>query len=221
MNSTWQRLAPYVYSQLLVALALAARWAIDPWAGDRVAFIFLMFALVAISMRWGIRLGMTSMAVGCLATMWLFLAPRDTFFVEGLSQHISIAGFLAISVILVLLGDGFNRHRVRTRDFENLLGDHFKRTGEVIVSSRGGATPSGSASQAALGGDRFEAMSFEAPLGRILCEAIPEDLNTINTRHWQLVANGEPVVDIRIVREGFGGKPNELRKWVVTYFNGN
>jgi len=171
-----------------------------------------------VSAQGGFGPGLVTLGLGSLATVWLFLSPRHSLLTETAHQ-ISIAVTIILGLMICYVGECLLRARKRARVYEDLLSDDFQHMGEVFVSTLGGVrSPDGSApfsnNHAEIG-----SLPLAGPLGRIISDAIPRIPDTVNAPNWQVLANGVPVVNIEVVRDGLHSDPGSTRKWVVTHFN--
>lgn len=216
MNKSLHPAAWYLFALAMVAAAVLARWLLSPYVEGRLPFVCLMLAMIAVSAFGGLGPGLLTLVLGTIATMWLFLPPGRTLMVEGLPHQIALATFVALGFAIAIVGECFKRARERSRAFEDLLGIDFKRTGEIYVRTPEGlrhlsSTPAGTSEESLAG-----ANSTERALDRIVSEIIPGVAESVETPFWQVLANGEPVVNIEF-RDKSRCEPGTLKKWVVTY----
>lgn len=221
MNLFTRPASHYVFAILIATAAIFLRWLIDPYVQDRVPFAFLMLGLVIVSTRCGFGPGIVTLVLGCLATMWLFLTPRHTLNVTGVAQQISLVVTVLLGVMIAVVGESLLRAKKRARAYEDLLSDDFQHTGEVFVSTLGGFRPLHGEPPFSRSHAESGSVPLAGPIGRIISEAIPRIPETMNAPNWQVLANGVPVVNVEVVRDGLRDQLGGTRKWVVTHFNPN
>ncbi|MBL9124936.1 MAG: DUF4118 domain-containing protein [Planctomycetaceae bacterium] len=217
MNRLRHPATRYLIALVMVAVAIFTRWLLTPYVEGRLPFACLMLALIVVSANGGLGPGLVTLVIGCLATMWFFLPPGGSLFVEGLPHQMTLVSFSILGLLIVFLGEGFRRARERAKAFETLLGIDFKQSGEIYVR-----TPAGlrhlSAKPSTGGASASDQSNAEGPLDRIVSEIIPAIADNSDVPSWQILANGKPIVNIEL-RDKALCEPGTLRKWVVTYIN--
>ena len=212
--------ARYGLALLVAVAALLLRWSIDPYVHDRVPFAFVTLGVVLVSALAGFGPGLLTLISGSLATIWLFLTPRYSL-ATGTAHQISIAATITLGLMICYVGECLRRARNRARAYEEILSDDFQHTGEVFVSTLGGVRSAGDKSPFSDNHPEIGSLPLAGPLGRIISDAIPRIPETVNAPNWQVLANGVPVVNVEVVRDGLPGDAGSTRKWVVTHFNPN
>ncbi|MGH7024127.1 MAG: PAS domain-containing sensor histidine kinase [Caulobacteraceae bacterium] len=91
---TWP---PYLYGALLAALAVAARLALDPLLGDRVALIIFVPAIVLAAATGGMAPGLATTALAMAAGAW-FLVRYGTNLANGIDLAFLGALGIALSI---------------------------------------------------------------------------------------------------------------------------
>jgi two-component system CheB/CheR fusion protein len=110
-----------------LAAAVALRWVLDPWLGDRFPLIF-MFAAVAVgSAMGGWRCALWVGAAGWLAARWLFVEPRESFAMAAAEYGRLLAYALTVTVIAVF-GEAMRRMVLRA--------EQARRTAELEAAWR-------------------------------------------------------------------------------------
>ena len=64
---------------LLTALALAARWLLDPWLGEHLPFVTFFVAVAVAAWLGGLRPALLATVVGFLLALYFFVPPRFSF----------------------------------------------------------------------------------------------------------------------------------------------
>lgn len=106
---------------LFSAVALALRWALDPWFGNDQPFI-TMFGAVALS-AWfgGIRPALSSSLLGLFGANLLFVEPRGTIGIDDPASLASHLVYLLVCGLIVLLGAHAGRAHRSLREREQEL----------------------------------------------------------------------------------------------------
>ena len=98
----------YGMALAVTAIAIAARYILDPVLGNQLQFI-LLFGAIAFSVWYGgPGPALLSVLTGYLATEWLFVEPRYAFS-PNLINFIGLALFLLSSAVVISLGDAMRR----------------------------------------------------------------------------------------------------------------
>ena len=211
--------ARYGLAVLVAIVALLIRWSIDPYLQDRLPFAFLMLGVVLVSAQGGFGPGLVTLLIGVLATVWLFVMPRHSFLVTGTAHQTSVALTVVLGLMVSYVGECLRRAKKRARVYEDLLSDDFQHTGEVFVSTLGGVRSANGSGFFSDSHTEIGSLPLAGPLGRIISDAIPRIPETVHAPNWQVLANGVPVVNIEVVRDGLHNDQGITRKWVVTHFN--
>jgi PAS domain S-box-containing protein len=91
-------------------LAIALRWALDPWLGTSIPFVTLFAAVAASAMLGGYRPALLSMALGYLAVDWYFDESRGVIGVDARNVA-SLAAFALSCGLIILFGEWARRAR--------------------------------------------------------------------------------------------------------------
>ena len=97
------RLTRWATTAALAALAVALQWAMPPWVGSKIPFLFFLPAIGAAAARCGRGAGLFVTAVGlCSAVLWL--APPGQWWAVGTSDQLSLLIYALLGVLLALIG---------------------------------------------------------------------------------------------------------------------
>ena len=97
------RLRRWATTAALAALAVVLQWAMRPWVGSKIPFLFFLPAIVATAARCGRGAGLFVTALGfCSAVLWL--APLGQWWVVDTSDQLSLLIYTLLGVLLALIG---------------------------------------------------------------------------------------------------------------------
>jgi len=97
------RLKRWATAVALAALAVAVQWAVRPWVGTKIPFLFFLPAIVVAAARAGRAAGLFVTAAGFLSA-WLWLLPPDRFWVVGSVDNLSLLIYSILGVLLATVG---------------------------------------------------------------------------------------------------------------------
>ena len=97
------RLERWATAVALAACAVAIQWAVRPWVGTKIPFLFFLPAIVVAASRAGREAGFFVTAVG-FASAWLWLLPPDHWWVVGSVDNLSLLIYAILGVLLATVG---------------------------------------------------------------------------------------------------------------------
>lgn len=112
-------LSRYGIATLLIALAFAARWMLDPVVGTQVPLFTFVVATLISAISLGIGPTAFTMAAGFFLAEWFFAPPRQTFELDAAARYNMLA-FLVLGLGSAVLGEIVRRQRER---FSRQLGE--------------------------------------------------------------------------------------------------
>lgn len=119
-------LLKYLFSAALVALAVAARLALEPVVGvGRMAFITLFPALMMAGWFFGLPAGMLGLFTGAISVLLFVLPPRYTWATESPYIISGLVLYLIVGAICIAFGDALRRGR-----------RHVERSARLALESR-------------------------------------------------------------------------------------
>jgi signal transduction histidine kinase len=135
--------APSRYGAALLAtvLALLARWALNPFLGDRGLYLTLFPAVVFSALYCGIGPSMASILVVVLAlagaTHW-FIPPTHSVRIISTAQFVVVIAFLLASGVIVAMAEVHRRNNEALRRAQGELDERVKqRTAELDTANHG------------------------------------------------------------------------------------
>jgi len=135
--------APSRYAAALLAtvLALLARWALNPFLGDRGLYLTLFHAVVFSALYCGIGPSMASILVVVLAlaggTYW-FIPPTHSVRIISTEQFVVVLAFLLASSVIVAMAEVHRRNNEALRRAQGELDERVKqRTAELDAANHG------------------------------------------------------------------------------------
>jgi PAS domain S-box-containing protein len=96
-----------------VALAVAVRWAIDPWLGDRFPYAIFLIAVAAVAFFGRFLLSLSAIALAAAVGNYLFVPPRYALAFDSPRALVTLILFLTAATILALLADYISKTRER------------------------------------------------------------------------------------------------------------
>lgn len=91
-------LAGYGFALLSVAVAVGARFLLDPVLGHEYVFAPVLLAILVTAYYFGFRPALVAVFVGALACELILIEPRDRFELPRLEQQIGLVLYLAIGI---------------------------------------------------------------------------------------------------------------------------
>src|SRR5262245_6879922 len=94
-------LLEYGVAALAIGVAILVRWMIDPILGDSQPFCTLYGGVAVAVWYGGYRPALLATALGYLAVNYLFIGPRGSIEVKGLSAWVSLATYLLSGCLII------------------------------------------------------------------------------------------------------------------------
>jgi two-component system CheB/CheR fusion protein len=139
MRSTVRSLVSrYGFALLAVGLALAARIALDPWLEQRLPFLLLCLAVVAVAWHGGLGPALLALFTGIITTAYFLLPPRYSL-AESFSvpQHqILVGGIVFLGVSIGLFSERFRSARRRAEAHADEAIRHSLMLAQEVVERR-------------------------------------------------------------------------------------
>jgi signal transduction histidine kinase/ActR/RegA family two-component response regulator len=116
MRSTTQIiLLHYGGAVLFTALAVVLRWLLDPWVGDNLPLVTLYGAIAAVVWFGGYRPALLAVALGFLASDYLFMEPRGSLALGQAHQFVELALYLLTCSFIVGFGEAMRRASTKAK----------------------------------------------------------------------------------------------------------
>ncbi len=142
-------IAGYAAAVVLAAAALAVRWLLDPWLGDKAPLVAGLAAVLLLAWNVGRGPALLALAVGAAAADFLFISPRGSFAVASAQDEVVLWLFLAVGCVAILLVDSVRqaghdaarreeslRDREATQAFLLRLSDELRPLGDPVEIKR-------------------------------------------------------------------------------------
>ncbi|HTZ73833.1 MAG TPA: ATP-binding protein [Candidatus Aquilonibacter sp.] len=113
----------FAYSAVITAtaLALGARWLLDPALGDHVPYS-LMYAVVALSAIYlSVGPSILAAAAGLVGTLILFVEPRGSIRISGVPDFAEALTYVGVCVVIIVAGETNRRSKLRLRSAHEQL----------------------------------------------------------------------------------------------------
>jgi len=128
------RVKLYGRSIAALAVAVAARWALDPWLHDSLPLVTIFGATAYAVWRGGPRLAAAVAIAGYIACDFLFIAPRGTLAITDAQGIFRLLAYLLITGLIVGLGAATRSAQARaTRQAELLRLLRQERAGKLVT----------------------------------------------------------------------------------------
>ena len=219
----------YAVAVLFTALAMLARWVIDPALGSHSPYTLFFAAVAASAWFGGLGPGLLTLLVGATYSFDLFVIPKITTEHELAVRLVGLTIFLATGTLVALIGEAQRRARRVAEDRAADLVEHREAEREAyrskdeslaLLDSMLGHAPVGfaffdrdhrfvrvNASLAAIHG-----VAIADHLGRTVAEVVPINAKVVDPILDRIFADGEPVRDLEVEGEtpAVAGGPEAL-----------
>jgi PAS domain S-box-containing protein len=120
-DHTTRVLLRYGGAVVFAALAVVLRGLLDPWLGDYLPFQTLYGAVALAVWLGGYRPALLAVALGYLASRWMFVEPRGSLAVDSARSLIGLGTYLFSCGIIIGFGEALHTARRRTERHERQL----------------------------------------------------------------------------------------------------
>jgi K+-sensing histidine kinase KdpD len=103
-NTRWH----YAQAAVFTALAVLARWLLDPLLGDLFPLRTLYAAVALAAWRGGYRPALLAALLGYLACNWFFIEPRGQFAIESNRDWWGVIAYVFLCAIIIGLGEAIH-----------------------------------------------------------------------------------------------------------------
>ena len=96
-------IAGYAGAMVLTAAALAVRWLLDPWLGDKAPLVAGLAAVLLLAWNVGRGPALLALAAGAAGADFLFVSPRGSFAIASAQDEVVLCLFLAVGCVAILM----------------------------------------------------------------------------------------------------------------------
>jgi PAS domain S-box-containing protein len=114
----------YVFALAAVALATAARFAVDGFVGDRAPYATYFVAITAVGLTGNLGAAVFATVGGAMAANFLFIPPRGSVSVGDPADAFTVALFIITGFLIALLADHIQRSRSLLREAARAEAEH-------------------------------------------------------------------------------------------------
>jgi PAS domain S-box-containing protein len=125
---------PYVVALVATAIAIAMRWAFDPWLGSALPLVTLFGAVAVAVWFGGYGPALLSAVSGWLACTYLFVEPRYQFS-SNTAWALGLVPFSISSGVIIAFGDALYRGRRQARVGLEFLRTTLSSIGDGVITT--------------------------------------------------------------------------------------
>ncbi len=114
------RLKRWAIALALAALAAALQWAVRPWVGGKIPFLFFQPAILLASVHGGRSAGLLVALAGCASRVYT-LMPDATTWIGDTGDVLSLAIYMLFALLLATIGGRMHLHSARASAAEQRL----------------------------------------------------------------------------------------------------
>jgi PAS domain S-box-containing protein len=103
LSSSRERWAPYVWAVAIAVASMVMQWALRPWVGERVPFLFVLPALMFVALVFGRGPALVVMGAGA-ANAILMAPPAGSFTIDHPEDLVALGAYLVLASLLVFHG---------------------------------------------------------------------------------------------------------------------
>lgn len=127
----WAGVTKYLLAVTFVAMAVIARWLLDPMLGQSLP-LTIVYAGVAVAVWFsGWRPATVAALVGLCFSLYLLLPPLGSFEVSSAEGVISVAAYLAFCSLIIGVGETARRSYARTFELQHAAVEHEQQTATI------------------------------------------------------------------------------------------
>lgn len=128
--------ARYITAFCVVALAIGARWALNPLMGDYLPYVTVYPAVAFAAWCCGVGPSILVIVCGVLGARYFFILPHHSFDVPSIPQLVGLLAFALGAALIIAVGDFVRRdsHRLRAAqgELEQMV---TRRTSELAAAN--------------------------------------------------------------------------------------
>ena len=135
-------LVRYGVALAALALATAARFALDPALGNHLPYVTYFVAIMAVARYGGLGPSLSSLAIGSLVTTYFFVPPRGGLVPHGLPNLVGLGLYFFVGLSSVLLCEALRAarataeaHAVEAADKEERLRVTLASIGDAVIAT--------------------------------------------------------------------------------------
>lgn len=124
----------YLEALLITALALVARWLLDPFLGSQLPFVTFFIAVAAVVSYRSTGPAVLAAVAGGLLALFLFMPPRYSFAVQTLVQVVGLLMYVSVTLAIIGFGGAMRRAQVKAREAERRARRHNELLQRTLIS---------------------------------------------------------------------------------------
>jgi PAS domain S-box-containing protein len=132
LRSRW---ADYGLSLVILAVAIAIRWLLDPLLGDTLPYTPLGGAVAAAVWIGGYRPAVLVTLIGYFICSYLFDAPRGQIFLQSPGALTGFAAYLFTCGLIIAIGEAMRRAQNRARERGEILSVTLGSIGDAVITT--------------------------------------------------------------------------------------
>jgi PAS domain S-box-containing protein len=110
-HSKWRAVTEYGVALGATLIALLIRFALDPYLGDHFPHVTFFIAVAVTTWYAGLGPSFLALLLGGLLTDWFFIPPRGALYLADATHQVVFAGYFAVTLTFVGLGQTLRRAR--------------------------------------------------------------------------------------------------------------
>src|SRR5918998_6606532 len=107
----WRR---YAVAILSIALATAARFALDPALGDHLPYVTYFVAIMVVAWFGGLGPSLVTLILGSLVATYFFVPPRGSLVPQGLPHLVGIGLYFFVGLVSALMCEALREAQRRS-----------------------------------------------------------------------------------------------------------
>ena len=107
----WRALKEYGVALGATLVALLIRLALDPYLGDHLPYVTFFIAVTVTTSYGGLGPSFMALLLGGLLSNWFFMSPRGALYLHDVMHQVGYAGYFAVTLTFVILGQALQRTR--------------------------------------------------------------------------------------------------------------
>jgi PAS domain S-box-containing protein len=228
------RLNDYALAVGVTAVALAARFALDPALGNNLPYPTFYIAVAVTAWLGGLGPSFAAVALGGLASNWFFMAPRGSLIILDAMHSVSYLNYFAVSLTIVGFAyareTAVRRTEVVVTDLRRELAERERLEVERTracdeLEATYDRSPIGMAQldadlryvrvNAALAA--MNGMSVVDHIGKTVRDIVPDRAPRLEAEFRRILTTGEPRLNMEVVGE-IAADPGVAHTWLESWY---
>jgi PAS domain S-box-containing protein len=130
-----ERAKAYLLAIAALAVSVVLRLLLDPWLGDTLPFVTIFGAVAYAGWTGGYGPAALVVALGYVATHYLFIPPRGQFGLRHALEFIGLLAYLFTCAVIVLLGESARRATRQANQRRELLRVTLRSIGDAVITT--------------------------------------------------------------------------------------